>query len=444
MLRNGHTNIIVRNFVNSGNKLYMRSVTLKWIVLISTIAIGLLVAAQLFWLNKIYHYEQIEFKTSVIKSIQGVYEDLDLTDSTGAIHLQKLVEQPNANSFLCRIDDIPQKDSLTDEVLNNLEAFRVFADCRLALYDSDSHQYLYQLNLPATATKRQQNNVTDLPLYQKNYSYILLFFPFRNQYILGEMSWWISSSIVLLLLIIALGFSVFYLYRQKFLNEIQNDFIRNVTHEFQTPLTTLTVGLAAISKPSITDHPEKMAKYTRLMQGQTNYLKQHIDNLMKVLTAEANGMPMKKEAVAPNELIKNAISQLHLAIEEKNATIKLQLEETNCSIFADSGTLYVAILNIISNAIKYSRLPVIIIETVLLNDKYKITVSDNGVGIDEENKKKLFKKFYRVPTGDVHDGKGLGLGLYFVKKVINEHKGSIKVNSIKGIGSSFIIELPIH
>ena len=422
----------------------MRSVTLKWIILISTIAIGLLVAAQLFWLNKIYNYEQKEFKTSVIKSIQGVYEDLELTDSTAATHLQKLIEQPNANSFLFRIDDIPEKDSLTDEVLNNLEAFRVFADCRLALYDVKGHHYLYQLNLPATATRRPQNNIPDLPLYQKNYSYVLLYFPYRNQYILSAMSWWITSSIILLLLLIALGLSVFYLYRQKFLNEIQNDFIRNVTHEFQTPLTTLTVGLDAIAKPSISDHPEKMAKYTRLMQGQTSYLKQHIDNLMKVLTAEANGLLIQKEAVAPNELIRNAIDQLHLAIEEKNAIIELKLEEADTTIMADRSSLYVAILNIISNAVKYSEKPVIHIETRTIHDKYILAVKDNGIGIEEQYKNKLFKKFYRIPTGDVHTGKGLGLGLYFVKKVITEHKGIIKVNSTPGVGSEFIIELSLH
>lgn len=421
----------------------MRSVTLKWIILISTIAIGLLVAAQLFWLNKIYNYEQKEFQTSVIKSIQGVYEDLELTGSTPT-HLQKLIEQPNANSFLFSINNIPEKDTLLDAALNNLEAFRVFADCSLALYDVKSHKYAFQLNLPATASKHLQNSRIDLHVYQKNYSYILLFFPYRNQYILSEMSWWITSSIILLLLLIALGFSLFYLYRQKFLNEIQNDFIRNVTHEFQTPLTTLTVGLSAITKPSIADHPEKMAKYTRLMQGQTNYLKQHIDNLMKVLTAEANGMLIQKEAVAPNELIRNAVNQLHLAIEEKNASIELRLEETDSTVPADSSNLYVAILNIISNAIKYSEEPVIVIETKLVPDKYIISVTDNGVGIDDEHKKKLFKKFYRIPTGDVHAAKGLGLGLYFVKKVITEHKGNIKVISSKGVGSSFIIELSLH
>lgn len=421
----------------------MRSVTFKWIILISTIAIGLLVAAQLFWLNKIYNYERKEFNSSVIKSIQGVYEDLELMDSN-TTHLQKLIEQPNSNSFLFRISDIPNKDSLQDNVLNNLEDFNVFSDCVLALYDNKSHHYLYKSYLPTAASKHPQNMPAGLPVYQKDYAYIILYFPYRNQYILGEMTWWITSSIILLLLLIALGVSVFYLYRQKFLNEIQNDFIRNVTHEFQTPLTTLTVGLDAISKSSVIGQPEKMSKYTKLMQGQTNYLKQHIDNLMKVLQADANGLLIQKEPVAPNELIKEAIKQLYISIEEKKARIELLLEKDNTTIPADRSSLYVAILNVISNAIKYSNDPLIIIETKLLNDKYYISVKDNGIGIDDQYKKKLFKKFYRIPTGNVHNTKGLGLGLYFVKKVITEHNGNISIKSIKGIGTEFIIELSAH
>ena len=421
----------------------MRSATFKWIILISTITIGLLVAAQLFWLNKIYNYEQKEFNNSVIKSIQGVYEDLELMDST-TTHLQKLIEQPTTNSFLFRISNMPFKDSLPDNVLNNLEAFNVFADCKLGLYDNRSHRYLLQSYLPTAASKNPEINAVGLPVYQKEYPYILLYFPYRNQYILGEMTWWITSSSILLLLLIALGVSVFYLYRQKFLNEIQNDFIRNVTHEFQTPLTTLTVGLDAISKSTMIVQPEKLAKYTRLMQGQTNYLKQHIDNLMKVMQADANGLLIQKETVAPNELIKEAIKQLYIAIEEKNARIDFMPEETNTTILADKSSLYVAILNIISNAIKYSVNPFIIIETKVTNDKYYISVKDNGIGIDDQYKKNLFKKFYRIPSGDVHDTKGLGLGLYFVKKVIDEHKGSIHIKSIKGIGTEFIIELPVH
>lgn len=419
----------------------MRSATFKWIILLSTIVIGLLVAAQLYWLYKIYNYEQKEFNTSVIKSIKGLYEDLELTDSNTA-HLQEMIEQPNANTFLVRVDSIPPKDTLLNSVMNNLEDFGVFADCKVALYDDETHSYQFQEYLPTAVSKHPVTDDADLLVYRKEYPYVHLYFPHRNQYIIKEMNWWIISSIILVLILIALGYSIFHLYKQKFLNEVQNDFIRNVTHEFQTPLTTLTVGLDMIAKPGIIEQPEKLAKYTRLMQGQTDYLKHHIENLMKVLKAEATGMVVEKDAVVPNELIKNAITQLYAVIEEKHAVVQLQLEPANATIMADRNNLYVAIVNVISNAVKYAGEPLVIIETRTENGTYIISVKDNGIGIDKRYQKKLFKKFYRVPTGDIHNVKGLGLGLYFVKKVIDAHKGTITVNSIAGIGTEFVIALP--
>lgn len=421
----------------------MKSATLRWIILITTLAIGLLVAAQLFWLNKIYNYEQKQFSTSVVKSIQGVYEDLELTTSTTA-HLQKLIEQPDANTFLFKIDSIPGKKMLMDNLLANLEDFQVFADCKVALYEPRTDAYLYEMYLPSADTKHPVNSGISLRPYKKTYAYVHLYFPHRNQYILNSMIWWIVSGILLLLVLVALSLSIFYLYRQKFLNEIQNDFIQNVTHEFQTPLTTLTVGLDAIAKPSITEHSEKLEKYIKLMQAQTVYLKHHIENLMKVLKTESSGLVMDKSEVAPNDLIEKALIQLTPVIEEKNAIIELVRDEQNTVIPADGRSLFTAIVNLISNALKYAEEPVIKIETKVISNRYFISIKDNGVGIDEKSKKKIFKKFYRVPSGNVHNVKGLGLGLYFVKKAADGHKGTITVKSAAGKGAEFIIELPTH
>lgn len=421
----------------------MRSTTLRWIILVTTVAIALIVSAQLFWLTRIYNYEQKEFNTGVVKSIQGVYEDLELTNSPNN-QLQKLIEKPDANTYLFKTDSIPDKDSLLDDLLNNLEDFEVFADCRVALYDTAVRKYAFDIYLPAAGTKMILGKMNDLPFYKKNYSYIRLYFPHRSQYIINSMRWWIVSGILLFIVLVALGLSIFYLYKQKFLNEIQNDFIQNVTHEFQTPLTTLIVGLDSMSKPAVSKNPEKFETYIRLMQAQTNYLKHHIENLMKVLKAEASGLVMSKENVSPNELVKCAVVQLRSIAEEKNASIELDLEPTNSSLSADKSSLYVAVLNIVSNALKYSNDPVVIIQTKMPGNKYLISVKDNGIGIDEKAKSKLFKKFYRIPSGNVHNVKGLGLGLYFTKKVVDEHKGSILVKSAVGKGSEFIIVLPLH
>lgn len=420
----------------------MRSGTFKWIILICTVITGLLVATQVYWLNKNYNYEQKEFNAAIVKSIKGVYENFDIIDSNNAQKGQ-LIEQGSYNLFLFRFDPVPPQDSFINTVLNNLEDFEVFADCKVGFYDAKKQALIFEKYLPTEASRHSGKDIPAMPVINKPYSYGVLFFPYRNQYILTEMRWWIISSIILILVLSALGFSVFHLYRQKFLNEVQNDFIRNVTHEFQTPLTTLTVGLDMISKTSVTEHPEKMEKYTRLMQGQTEYLKHHIENLVKVMKTDATGMDMQKEMISPNELVKAAVNQLYAIIEEKHAKIELVLEETNASILADANNLYISILNLLTNAVKYSKNPLVIAETKTDGQHYTISVKDNGVGISKQFKKRLFKKFYRVPTGDVHNVKGLGLGLYFVKKVVDAHKGKIIVNSIPGIGSEFIIELPV-
>jgi two-component system, OmpR family, phosphate regulon sensor histidine kinase PhoR len=401
---------------------------------------GAVIVAQLYWLNKIYNFEEKEFNTSVVKSIQGVYEDLQLT-KLPTVQLRQKVEHPATNTFLFKTDSLPSKELLLEYLLYNLEDFEVFSDCYVGLYTPAKQGYVYEVFLPAAGSRHYKKVQINLKVYQKSYSYVCLYFPYRSQYILYSMKWWIISAAFLLLVLVAFSFSIFYLYKQKFLNEIQNDFIQNVTHEFQTPLTTLLVGLDAIAKPSMTRQPVKFDTYVMLMKAQANYLQHHIENLMSVLKAEANGLVTEKTDVVVNDLVRKALIQLHTIIEEKNATIHLRLEQADCCIRADEASLFMAILNLLSNALKYAKDPVITIETKKYNKHYSIAIQDNGIGIDEKIKKKLFKKFYRVQAGNIHNVKGLGLGLYFVKKVVDGHHGTITVKSTPGQGSTFLIEL---
>ena len=417
----------------------MRSSTSRSIIIISILVIAILVTAQIMWLYKIYQFEQKEFRTGVIKSMRGIYEDIELLESS-TIRMQKLVEQPDETTFLMKVNCIPGKDTLLNAVIHNLEDFGVFTDCSVVVYDRASKSISYEAFLPSIGSEKGNDYNMQLPL--KDYSYIMLYFPHIKGYIVNAMRWWIFSMVLILVVLIAFGFSMYYLYRQKFINEIQHDFIRNVTHEFQTPLTTLTVGLDALNKPSVADQPGKRDQYLHLMQGQTQYLKQHIENLMKVLKAESQGLVMEKTQVSVSDLINKAIGQLSFPIEEKKAIINFN-PDSPVSVNGDPASLYVAILNIISNAIKYSLNPVVDITCTKHNQHCIVSVKDNGIGIPEKNIKHIFKKFYRVTEGDIHESKGLGLGLYFTKKVIDGHKGSIKVNSRPGDGTEFLIEIPI-
>ncbi len=420
----------------------MRSNTIRLFILIASLLIAVIIAVQVYWLNKTYTFEKTEFNTSVIKSIRGVYEDLPLLyESTEK--LQSLIEKTDANSYLFRVDSIPVKDSLIFYMHNELEGFDIFTDGKLSVYDNTKNKYVYDAYLPSAGSGYENDTTLTLPLVQKNYSYAYLYFPHRNKYIIDQMIGWIVSSALLLLVLLGFAASLYYFFKQRFLVEVQRDFINNVTHEFSTPLSVIELSVDGLEKPATHSNVEKQQKFINAIRYQSDYLKNHISNLVKTVVADQYQFVLKMKTVIPNELLKKVIAQLEPLLHKKAGVVEWDLDEENSSILADEENLYLSFFNIINNAIKYASQPKIIISTVKNSHKYTISIKDNGAGIEPSEYKKIFKKFYRVQNGNVHNTKGLGLGLYFTKKVIDGHNGKIDVQSLPGIGTEFKIELPL-
>jgi len=420
----------------------MRSNTIRLFILIASLLIASIIVVQVYWLNKTYTFEKNEFNTSVIKSIRGVYEDLPLLNDSSR-KLQSLIEKTDANDYLFRSDSIPPKDSLALSIHNELESFDIFTDCRLAAYDHTTNRYVYNSYLPSAGSSKTTDTSTALPLIQKDYSYIYLFFPHRNEYIISQMTSWIVSSALLLLVLLGFAASLYYFFKQKFLVEIQKDFINNVTHEFSTPLSVIELSVDGLGKPADQINNEKKQKYINAIRYQADYLKNHISNLVTTVVTDEYKFELNTGPAVPNELLRRAVTQLEPLLIKKSGVIEWHLEEEEATIPGDEENLYLAIFNIINNAIKYSAQPKIIISTIKNSHKYTISIKDNGAGIETSELKKIFRKFYRVQNGNVHNAKGLGLGLYFTKKVIDYHHGKIEVQSVYGIGTEFKIELPL-
>ena len=420
----------------------MRSNTIRLFILIASFLIAIIIVVQLYWLNKTYTFEKNEFNTSVIKSIRGIYEDLPLLNDESR-KLQSLIEKTDADSYLFRTDSIPPKDSLTFYIHNEFESFDIFTDCRLAVYDQIKKQYIYNAYLPSAGSSKKTDSSTALPLVQKEFSYVYLHFPHRNEYIISQLTGWIVSSALLLLVLLGFAASLYYFFKQKFLVEIQKDFINNVTHEFSTPLSVIELSVDGLGKPADQLNPDKKEKYINAIRYQADYLKNHISNLVTTVVADNYKFVLNLRPVVPNELLKKASAQLEPLLIKKGGIIEWDLEEEDTSLLADEENLYLAVFNIINNAIKYSAQPKIIISTMKNPYKYTISIKDNGTGIEAPELKKIFRKFYRVQNGNVHNAKGLGLGLYFTKKVIDHHHGKIEVQSVHGIGTEFKIELPL-
>ena len=421
----------------------MRSSATRLLIFITTILIAVIIGMQLHWLNKTYSFENKEFNTAVLKSIRGLYEDINLSDETG-FQFNNLIEHPSDNVFIFKVDDAPVKDSLMKALISEFDDFKVYTGCKVAVYDDSTKKYLYEQYIPNAASFHSDSIGIDAPLQKTNYAYVYLNFPNRNQYIISNMTSWIFTSVLLLVLLIGLGASIYYLYRQKFLNDIQKDFINNVTHEFSTPLTVIDLSTDALQKPGIAGNPEKYGKYVASIKYQNEYLKKHIQTLIKTVVTESYHLTLDKSKVHPNKLVERAIMQLEPIVSQKNGKIIFEPDETNASIIADGDNLYLAVFNVINNAVKYAETPKIVITTGMQQLKYVISVKDNGIGIAAGEQQKIFKKFYRAQNGNIHTAKGLGLGLYFVKKIIELHHGVVEVNSVEGIGTEFKIILPVN
>lgn len=422
----------------------MRSSTLKLIVLSATLLAALIVTVQLFWLNKVYSLEQRQFNINVVKSIRGLFEDLEMNDSPGT-SLQQLINNPGNNYYVFKADTIPPKDSLSFYLQEEFADFGVLTDCKLGAYSSATKKYVYEEFIPTPASRYgSAKPLPNLPVFLKNFDHILLYFPHRHEYILEQMDFWIISSVVLFLALIGLAVSLFYFYRQKFLTEVQKDFVNNFTHEFKTPLAVMKIAADVLAQGNILQQPDRLERYSSIIKNQTEHLQSQVERLLKAASSESRNLPIQKENIQLHNLIEQALGKVQPLIEEKRAKVELKIENAETTIYADRAHLELALVNLLENALKYSVQPHIVVETGNAEDDFFISVKDNGVGIEKKYLKNIFKKFYRVPTGDIHNVKGFGLGLNFVKRIIDAHNGKIKVNSLPGIGTEFKLFIPLN
>lgn len=419
----------------------IRSKTLRLVIFTSTVLVTIIIGVQLFWLQKVYRYEEKQFNINVSKSIHALYDDMELVNDVSD-NEQKRVDNPNPDVYLLKIDCGPNLDSLWLNLKAELTDFDVFTDCKAAIYNPERNSFLVEAYIDLPDSYHPSDKGNKIPLFKKDYPYIILFFPHRGEYILKQMLFWIASGGLLLLVLIGFGASIFYLYRQKFLNETQKDFVNNFTHEFRTPLAVIKIAADVLKQDNIIEKPDRLRNYAGIIADQTAHLQAQVQRLLEIAYTDKSSLSLEKDSFNVNELLKQAVNDLQPLIEQKNAQVKFSFSLPENIIYADKSYLLLAFINLLENAIKYSPLPVITISSFDAGTDCCISINDNGIGIASEHQKKIFNKFYRVTQGDIHTVKGFGLGLNFVKKVIDEHGGKIEVQSELKKGSTFIIRIP--
>jgi two-component system phosphate regulon sensor histidine kinase PhoR len=274
----------------------------------------------------------------------------------------------------------------------------------------------------------------------------LIYFPNEQQVVVKQIWQLLSVSILLfLIIIVSFYFSIQTILKQKKLSEMKNDLINNMTHEFKTPISTIALACEALRDKDVKKSDDMYNSYISVIDEENKRLGRMAEQILQQAVIEKGILRLNKDYIDIHELIREAVNRKQLEVQSKNGKIEMELNATDTTVHGDVTHLSNVLINLLDNAIKYTlENPEIRINTVNQKNSILIRVTDNGIGISKSKQKKIFEKLYRIHSGDVHDFKGFGLGLNYVKAIVEMHNGSIFVDSEPKKGSTFTVKLPIE
>lgn len=387
-------------------------------------------------------YEQ--YRRNAVRSIRSSMDEL---------FLQKYVLQ----SGFVQVDEASRQRTLALHFTSNLFTDDEVADIiKNALRNNNiKDPYEYNItNIFGFSIKASKNpprpgveGVIPISLTPENAETLYLYIRESNNYIISSMSWMIIASIVLTTIIIsAFALTVRTLFNQKKLSEIKSDFINNMTHELKTPLATISLAVDALNNKKVICNEEQIRYYSGMIREENKRMNKQVETILQAARIERQEITLNQERLNAHHVIQQIADNLILQIQEKHGSLSLSLKAPRHFIMADEVHFANIINNLLDNAIKYSKeeVPVsIVIETVNNGGNLAIRIKDNGIGMTKETQTRVFEKFYRAHTGNLHNVKGFGLGLSYVKAMVDAHRGRIKLDSTPGKGSTFIVSLPV-
>ncbi|MCL6295958.1 HAMP domain-containing histidine kinase [Gaetbulibacter sp. 2012CJ34-3] len=327
---------------------------------------------------------------------------------------------------------------------NKLKEGEVDIDFEFAIYSNGLATKVH-----SDGFERDEASTFKVPIFpnennQSSYK-LLVNFPDDKKFILSSIMGMILLSIIFTsVIILAYSSALYQLVKQRKISQIKTDFINNMTHEFKTPIATINLALDAIKNPKIIEDKDKVIRYLNMIKEENKRMHAQVENVLRISKLEKNELNISKDRVELHDLIEDALTHVQLLIEDRNGTIETYLNAEKSSVLASEMHFTNVIVNILDNAIKYSP-DILKIEVITENigTNILLKIKDHGSGMSKAALKRVFEKFYREHTGNIHNVKGHGLGLAYVKRIVDDHQGYVTVESEKGKGSTFIIKLPI-
>ncbi|QSE98057.1 sensor histidine kinase [Fulvivirga lutea] len=419
----------------------MKRKSILALVVMAAISILGIVGVQVYWFNKAFNTEEELFNREVNAALYNVATKFFEISET-AIPANNPIKQLSTNYYVVMINNEIDANLLEYLLKSEFEKRNIKADFEYGIYDCTSDKMVYGNYVSVEAVQKEEADLAGLPKWENQNYYFGVQFPNKASIITDRMEIWIFSSAVLVLVIIFFSYALFVILKQKRLSEIQKDFINNMTHEFKTPISTIALSADVLSDPNISSQPERIKNYTTIIKRENVRLKKQVERVLQMAGMDKDEIALKKEKTSLHKLINEAVEGIAAGNAGNKNRIQLQLNSANDNVEVDRLHVSNVIYNLIDNALKYcEQEPKIVISTESVKDKIWVTIEDNGIGISQDDQKKVFDKFYRVSTGNRHDVKGFGLGLSYVMQVVKAHKGSLKLMSELGKGSTFKFSL---
>lgn len=422
----------------------MKNATIRLIMIFALLASAGIIITQTYWVRRAYELQATEFNLNVNAALATVAKDV-MTLKEVQMPNYSPVEKINDDYYVVQINVFVESELLEHYLTAAFAKRNLLTDFQFGLYDCMSEKVNYQESVHIAGGDKTLFKNVEFPHIKRENYYFGVYFPYRKQFLTSQMSIWMISSLVLICVIGFLGYLLFVILKQKRLSEVQKNFVNNMTHELKTPLASIQMSAHVLRDDAIVNKPQRLRSYADIILKESTQLSLQVERVLQMAQSEKGKLVLRKERIIWQDVLKLVKDSFDTLVVAKGGTISLHLPQEPVVFFGDPLHLTNVIRNLVDNAVKYcDKIPDIHITLEHDNKHITITIADNGIGIDKKYHQHLFKKFYRVPTGHVHDVKGFGLGLNYVDNIIRMHHGKVKFSSELLKGTIFTLSLQNH
>ncbi|HKK79261.1 MAG TPA: HAMP domain-containing sensor histidine kinase [Phaeodactylibacter sp.] len=422
----------------------MKNSTIFRVIILGAVAIVGIIGMQAYWVLSTWNINEEEFNKKASLALYRVACDL-VELSGGELPARNIVNQRTSNSYVVNIESEIDEEHLEYFLQKELERLALYVDFEYAVYDCTTNEMVYG-NYCSFKPHEPINEAKlgDLPKDDKFTYYFSVKFPNRSGYLFGRMQLSIVFSILLLVVILFFSYSMYVILRQKRLSELQKDFINNMTHEFKTPISTIRIAADVFAGADEVQSDKRLNRYAGILKEQNQRLNHQVEKVLQLAHIDQGSFELKKEPFELDSLLNRIVDSTAVRVEKQGGTLISHIDTAGVVLQADRLHFTNILHNLLDNAIKYCKdQPRINFRATVDERQVRVQIADEGIGISKEYLNRVFNKFYRIPTGNIHNVKGFGLGLYYVKSICDAHGWSLLLNSKQGQGTTVDLLIPL-